>query len=55
MQAFVLGVAPQASSDIAILLGIEGVDSSASVRGCADLDEGPRGEGQGTLLQVSLC
>lgn len=50
-EAFVLGVAPQASSDIAILLGIEGVDSSASVRGCADLDEGPRGEGQGTLLQ----
>ena len=51
-QAFVLGVAPQASSDIGVLLGAEGLESSSSLRGGADPDEGPRGEGQGTLLQV---
>lgn len=48
-----MAVAPCASSDIAVLLGSESLaSSSAAVRGTADPDEGPRGEGQGTLLQV---
>ena len=53
VQAFVLGVAPCASSDIGVLLGAEGLESSTTMRGGAEIDEGPRGEGQGTLLQVA--
>ena len=52
MQAFVVGVAPRASTDIGDLMGSEGLVSSSAVRGGIDPDEGPRGEGQGTLLQV---
>ena len=51
-QAFVLGVAPRASSDISELLGSSEGEDSCCVRGSIDPDDGPRGEGQGTLLQV---
>ena len=49
-----MGVAPWASSDIAVLLASEGLESSCSMHGDPDPDEGPRGEGQGTLLQVCV-